>query len=57
MNHQEQRETKRWHIGLIFTIIFGILGLVIAIVGIIVPVITTRQMQPEPSSSGMAIPD
>ena len=40
--------------------IVAILGLVVTILGLIVAivsVITTRQMQPDPSSSGMAIPD
>ena len=38
-------------------LIITILGLVVSIVAIIVPVLTTRKVQPDPISSGMAIPD
>ena len=37
--------------------IIAVLGLVVSIVGIIVPVITTRQVQPDQNSSGIVIPD
>ena len=37
--------------------IIAILGLIVSIVGILVPVLTTRHVQPHQNSSGMAISD
>ena len=37
--------------------IIGIVTIIVAVVGIIVPSVTTRQVQPDPSASGMASPD
>ena len=45
------------HIKWFVMLIIAILTIVVSIVGIIVPVLTTRKVQPDPISSGMAIPD
>ena len=55
VGQQRRREHKnlKWFV----MFIIAILGLVVSIVGIVVPVITTRQGQPHQNSSGMAFPD